>query len=33
MNSDQQKRLFQLFAAKSDNSITANEHEELQQFL
>jgi hypothetical protein len=33
MNSDQQKRLFQLFAAKSDDSITSNEHEELQQIL
>ncbi|MEQ1829313.1 MAG: hypothetical protein ABL921_25335 [Pirellula sp.] len=33
MNCNKQMRLFQLFAAKSDDSITANEHEELQQFL
>lgn len=33
MNSDKQKRLIELFAAKTDDSITANEHEELQQFL
>jgi hypothetical protein len=33
MNADQQKRLFQLFAAKSDDSITEAEHEELTQAL
>ncbi len=33
MNREQQQHLFNLFAACSDNSITAQEHEELMQWL
>jgi hypothetical protein len=33
MNTDRKKQLFQLFAAKSDGSITTAEHEELTQTL